>query len=109
LIEEYEGLQKIFQVKDDFDKEYYLLTGDYSPAVYLYEKSDEDLVLVERKEFPFQEVMNGLDIDNYDVIYNPNKHQWDLCDRDGEIWHKIEGTKTLYLHLDKEKPYFEVH
>lgn len=49
-------------------------------------------------------------IDSLQIIYNPKQYRWDLCIRNGgEYWHKIDSTKSLYLHLDEEKPYFEVH
>ena len=49
-------------------------------------------------------------IDSLRIIYNPKKYQWDLCIRNGEeFWHKLEGTKSMYLHLDEKVPYFEIH
>lgn len=50
------------------------------------------------------------------IVYNPKEHRWDICDRglyydyeDNQYWVKIEDTPSLYLHLDEEVPYFEVH
>ena len=82
----------------------------YIPVVYLYEIRNEVLLLDVKYNIPYSEMVNGIDVrDDAECIYNPIKHQWDLCVKKGEYWHKIEGTKSLYLHLDKEKPYFEVH
>lgn len=57
---------------------------------------------------------NGMNPDSFmdslEIIYNPQKYQWDLCIRNGgDYWHKIEGTKSLYLHVDEKEPYFEIH
>lgn len=49
-------------------------------------------------------------MDSLQFVYNPSKYHWDLCIRNGgEYWHKIEGTKSLYLHLEGDEPYFETH
>ena len=49
-------------------------------------------------------------IDSLQIIYNPKQYQWDLCIRNGgPYWHKIEGTQSMYLHIDEDKPYFEIH
>lgn len=49
-------------------------------------------------------------MDSLQFVYNPSKYQWDLCIRNGdEYWHKIDGTKSLYLHLEGNEPYFETH
>lgn len=118
LVEENENaLGKVFHLKNDFGKEYYLLTSGfasnefyYTPLLYLYEKCDEVLSLVVKSEIPILEMMNGLDVRlTPEIIFNPTKRQWDLCFKDSEYWHKIEGTKSLYLHLDADVPYFEVH
>ena len=108
-----EDLSKVFQIEDDFGKQYYLLMGNLgsasSPAVYLYEKKNDEIVLFERKDFPLLEMMDDEYYWNREIVYNPEHHRWDLCYQEGEYWHKFEGTKSLYLHLDGEKPYFEVH
>lgn len=114
LIDYDRHLDKVFQIKDDRGRDYYLVTTGWGRdfGAYLYEKRGDELVLV----------ANNTDYREYaysyseDVIYNPKEHRWDICDRgpdydypDHEYWVKIEGTPSLYLHLDGEKPYFEVH
>ncbi len=52
----------------------------------------------------------GVDVcNNYDaveIIYNPNKVCWELCAPSGNVYKKIEGTKSLYLEFGKEKPVY---
>lgn len=105
-------IEKIFQIKER-KKDYYLLTGYESssfPTVYLYERHNDDLYLVLKCDVPYSEMANDVKVgDDATIIYNPKKHQWDLCIKNGENWHKIEGTKSCHLHLDKKTPYLEVH
>lgn len=102
-------LYKVFQLYDDRGRNYYLVTNDCGRAfgAYLYEKKGDDLVFV----------ANNPSFTEYGrIVYNPIEHRWDICDQgsdyhypDHEYWVKIEGTQSLYLHLDEDVPFFEVH
>lgn len=35
-------------------------------------------------------------------IFNPRKLCWNICEKRGEYYYSIEGTKTLYLRLDED-------
>ena len=75
----------------------------------LYEKQNDDLYLAVRYSIPYSDLANDIETgDDAKIIYNPKKHQWDLCVQNGEYWHKIKGTKSCFLLLGKKKPYFEV-
>lgn len=148
------ALEKVFQIEDEFGKEYYLFASSgkrlksvEEPAAYLYDKTKEGLVCSAKSALLYSAIFDGFYetipigtdedgntmfkvvysdftikqsnmynlspssfIDSLRIIYNPKKYQWDLCIRNGEeFWHKIEGTKSMYLHLDEKVPYFEIH
>ena len=39
-------------------------------------------------------------------FFNPQNVCWNYCYKKGDYYHKIEGTKTLYLKLDGENSAF---
>lgn len=102
-------LDKVFQIKDDRGRDYYLITNDCGRAfgAYLYEqRSDEVVFVASNSSFRYLNI----------IVYNPKEHRWDVCERgqnynypDHEYWVKIEDTPSLYLHLDADVPYFETH
>jgi len=109
-------LGKIFHLTDDDGRDYYLLTSGYSnneifyyPILYLYERRNDVLCLAAQSEIPHVEMANGKELFFSECRFNPTKLQWDLCNEGEGYWYKIDGTKSFYLHLDGEKPYFEVH
>lgn len=117
------NLKKVFQIIDERGREYYLLVSQYDNPdvrsdmdVYLYEKTRDkkDVTLVTQFHddsflWNMWNMLNYHEItDDFKITFNPQKKEWDICKKKGEYWHKIEGTKSLYLHLDVEPPYFEM-
>lgn len=109
LVDFHTHFDRIFQIQDDRGRDYYLITNAWGDGfgAFLYEHRGDELVLVASNP-PFAEF--GI------IVYNPIEHKWDICDRgwdyhypDHEYWVKIEGTQSLYLHLDEDVPFFEVH
>lgn len=114
------NLKKVFQIKSEKGQEYFLLVSQYDNPdvrskmdVYLFERTrDKDVKLVTQfhddsflwNMFNYHEIT-----DDFKITFNPQKNEWDICKKKGEYWHKIEGTKSLYLHLDEKEPYFEIH
>lgn len=109
LVDFHTHFDRIFQIQDDRGRDYYLITNAWGDGfgAFLYEHRGDELVLVASNP-PFAEF--GI------IVYNPIEHKWDICDRgwdyhypDHKYWVKIEGTQSLYLHLDEDVPFFEVH
>lgn len=119
-------IKKIFEIKTKMGKEYYLLTSDPNTSedntsyldIYLYEKSDNGATLITKcnsgkwiwdiEDYGYNEFPDISRDKDVNIIYNPKKYQWDVCTKKGQYWHKIEGTKSLYLVLDAKTPYFEI-
>ena len=119
LVDNDVNLKKIFQIRDNRGNDYYLLSSEYqynkydnSFDAYLFRKEDDQLLLVTKTHESFLYYVLGNEYDYVDegaeIRFNPNRCQWDLCIKKGEYWHKIEGTKSLYLHIDEKEPYFEI-
>ena len=110
LIDYHTHLDKVFQIQDDKGRDYYLITNGLGRAfgAFLYEIRGDELVLVANYT-DFRVEYSAV------IVYNPREHRWDICDsrwdhdNDQEYWVKIEDTPSLYLHLDEDVPYFEVH
>lgn len=105
-------IAKLFHLTDDAGREYYLCSNNWGFhfCQYLFMRDGDKLKEVASiKNFPdlFPDNFEG-EKDIEEVIFNPNKLRWDCCWQNGDIWIRVEGTKSLFLELDGINSRFKV-
>ncbi len=104
-------IDKVFTLQKDHQT-YYLLSNnfhllEFSQFIFMIENGTASL-------FQGKQYMEALKEwctnhpEDYTIIFNPQKICWNFCRKAGEYYQQIEGTKTLYLELNKGESYFHV-
>lgn len=102
-------IDKIYHLIDEQGKDYYLCSNnenDYFFGQYLYGWENDDLRLIRKLDVDF--CCPGCQEEGYEIIFNPNKCTWSFCTKDGEIYHRVDGTPMLRLILDGNASKFVV-
>ena len=99
---------KIYPIEHN-GKQYYLLShhgeptdynDDYFNAGVFYISGDRAYVShIFDGEMYIKWVSSAYRFHNSRYIFNPRKLCWNICEKRGEYYYSIEGTKTLYLRL----------
>lgn len=101
------AIDKIYKLEDKQGQVYYLCSNNFLRLYfcqYLYRMQDGEMELVcSVDDFP------GGEMGDYTIVFNPTKHCWTYCEKKGEYYHQIKGTRTLYLDLDQKKPAFRLN
>ncbi len=102
-------IEKIFHLEDKQGREYYLCS-DNSCLLYfnqfVYMKDGNDMKLVAST----CSMGYGEDdpmYNDYHIIFNPGKLTWKCCSKEGDVFHRIDGTPILGLILDGDSTRFE--
>lgn len=108
-------IENIYPLTDTQGRQYYLLSNnlkreeEYSRYMsdpfcqYLYEKSDEGLVL------RCHIIGEPFSCSDYQyIIFNPRELRWNHCYKKGDLYYAREGSKTLRLVLDGENSRFTI-
>lgn len=108
------GIDKLFHLTDNAGREYYLCSNNGGRGDYLGYYFCQYLFM--RDGDKLKEVASVKDLPNNfrcekdveEVIFNPQKLRWDCCWQNGDIWVRVEGTKSLSLKLDGINSRFKV-
>lgn len=102
-------VEKIFHLADEQGREYYLCSNNNDGVYFcqfLYGWKGEQLELIREMDVPFgypESYEKG-----YELVFNPNQRTWSYCTKDGDLYHRVEGTPMLRLVLDGDDSKFVV-
>lgn len=94
-------IEKIFRLTDSQGRNYYLCSNnedDYYFCQYLYGWENNNLRLIRKFDADFK--CPGSQEKGYEIVFNPNQCSWSFCNKDGDIYHQVDGTPVLRLLLD---------
>ena len=100
-------LDRIYLLKDDKERTYYLCSNHdslLSFAQYLYVAVDDTIRPVCSTENFYEANLP----DDAQIVFMPQHRCWKFCQKDGNIYRKIPGTRTLYLILNGEASHFRL-
>lgn len=102
-------IEKIFHLNDKQGRDYYLCSNNEDGVYfrqYLYSWKDDDLCLTREMDVEFgcpESYEKG-----YELVFNPTQCKWSYCQKDGDIYHPVNGTPILHLILDGDSSKFVV-
>ena len=102
-------IEKIFHLTDEQGREYYLCSNNNNGVYFcqfLYGWKGEQLELIRELDVQFgcpESFEKG-----YELVFNPNQRTWSYCTKDGDLYHRVEGTPMLRLILDGDDSKFVV-
>ena len=100
-------IRKIFCLKDEKGREYYLFSNDDDAARFT-----QVLCMKRRSKLVPVQTFTGLyglePSSEYTILFNPRTLSWNFRERKGVEYHKIEETATVKLHLDGMHSRFEI-
>lgn len=102
-------IEKIFHLTDNQGREYYLCSNNNDGVYfrqYLYGWKENDLCLIRDMDVEFgcpESYEKGSEL-----VFNPNQCTWSYCTKDGDVYHRVEGTPMLRLVLDGDNSKFVV-
>lgn len=102
-------VNQVFHLTDKQGRDYYLCSNnenDYYFCQYLYGWEDEDLRLIRKMDVDFS--CPGSQEKGLEIVFNPNQCTWSFCNKDGDIYHRVDGTPVLRLMLDGKASKFVV-
>ena len=103
------NIEKLFQLKDEKGQTYYLCSNNFQSLCfcqYLYCLDGDGMTLICSTDDDDYHPDWSADTSDYEIVFNPQNVCCNYCYKKGDYYHKIEGTKTLYLKLDGENSAF---
>jgi len=101
--------EKIFHLIDSKGRDYYLCSNNNEGIYfcqYLYGWREGDLRLICQLDSVFGcPDCNGK---GYELVFNPKQCSWSYCQKDGDLYHRVDNTPMLRLILNGDSSAFVV-
>lgn len=102
-------IEEVFRLADKQGREYYLCSNNNDGVYfrqYLYGWDKDDLHLICKMDAEFC-CPNSYE-KGYKLIFNSTDYTWSYCKKDGNLFHRVNGTPMLRLLLEREASEFVV-
>ncbi len=102
-------IEKIFHLTDSQGRDYYLCSNNNEGVYfcqYLYGWKGDDLELICQLNdvFGCSECAER----GYELVFNPKQYSWIYCQKNGDMYHRVDNTPMLRLQLNGDSSKFVV-
>ena len=102
-------IEKIFHLTDSQGRDYYLCSNNNEGVYfcqYLYGWKGDDLELICQLNDVFG--CSECTERGYELVFNPKQYSWIYCQKNGDMYHRVDNTPMLRLQLNGDSSKFVV-
>lgn len=102
-------IEKIFHLTDSQGRDYYLCSNNnegvyFCQYLYWWKGDDLELICQLKDVFGCSECAER----GYELVFNPKQYSWIYCQKNGDMYHRVDNTPMLRLQLNGDSSKFVV-